>query len=607
MKLPAIALKNYQFVLILVFLGTLIGMNSLINMPRNEDPNPAFPFFTIVAVFPGTGPEDIEELVVDPIEEAVDQLDDITEIKTKIEEGVAVISVEAEFGIDTDDKYDELVLAVRNLEAELPPLFSLDVNKFEPNSRVKISQLAISGQDKSFAQLRKYAEDLEKRLQRIKGLDDVTIEAIPDEIVKVTIDFQRLAAFQVPVASIVQTLRAQNLNIPSGDLSAGDRSFSIKSSGSYRTIEEIRNTVVKGRDNQLVRLSDLADVRYDYAEDNWIARVNGERSVMLSITQKSGVNLVALTRQISEVTDMFQAGLPQDVELVTVFEQAPAVERRINDFFSNLIQGVLFVGVIVLIFLGWRPSLVIMTVIPLSIVMAIGLLDRQDYALQQISIAGLVIALGLLVDNGIVVVENIKRFISLGYSVKEAAIKGTSEVGYAIISSTVTTLLAFYPLANLESGPGEFLRTLPLTVIFALIVSLVLALIFTPIMAGRFLKEAKTSKKKNFNHYFNQIIDKVYHPLLLFSLRRGWVILLVSVVSLMGSLVLFPSVGVSFFPTADKPMLLVEVEAPRGSSLERTDRAIRYVTDFLETDPFVKNYVTNTGHGNPMIYYNRPN
>ena len=607
MKLPALALKNYQFVLILVFLGTLIGLSSLWNMPRNEDPNPAFPFYTVVAVFPGTSPEDMEELVVDPIEDAIDQLDEIKEIKSKIEEGVVVVSVEAEFGIDTDEKYDDIVLAVKNLEPELPALFSLEVNKFEPNSRVKISEIAIFAPDRSFAQLRKYAEDLETKLERIKGVDNVSIDAIPEEIVKVTIDFQRLAALQIPLSRVIQTLNTQNLNIPSGDLSAGDRSFSVKSSGSYASMEEIRNTVISTGTNQIVKLSDVADIRYDYAEDNWIARSNGQRSALLSITQKSGVNLVALTEEINQSIEAYKSRLPADVQLTTVFEQAPAVERRINEFFINLMQGVLLVGLIVLIFLGWRPSLVIMTVIPLSIVMAIGLLDRQDYALQQISIAGLVIALGLLVDNGIVVVENIKRFISMGYSVKEAAIKGTGEVGYAIISSTVTTLLAFYPLANLESGPGEFLRTLPLTVIFALIVSLVLALVFTPILAGKFLKKPREEAGGKFNRAFNRIVDKLYNPLLVFSLKRGWVILVISVVSLIGSLMLFPSVGVSFFPTADKPMLLIEVDAPRGSSLERTDRAIQYVTDFLDTDEFVKNYVTNTGHGNPMIYYNRPN
>ncbi len=291
----------------------------------------------------------------------------------------------------------------------------------------------------------------------------------------------------------------------------------------------------------------------------------------------------------------------------SVLAQATAVEARITDFFSNLLQGVLLVGLVVLLFLGGRASVIVMTVIPLSIVMAISVLDAYGYALQQISIAGLVIALGLLVDNGIVVVENIKRYLNMGLSPREAALKGTGEVGFAVISSTVTTVLAFFPLAMLNSGPGEFLRTLPLIVIFTLGASLLLALTFTPILSGKVMKSRPERKRSWIERKIDGLIDRFYAPLLRLSLRRGIVVLGLGILSLVGSFMLFPSIGVSFFPTADKPLMLIEVDAPRGSSLERTDRAIQYVTDLLDSIPQVSGYVSNTGHGNPMVYYNRVN
>ncbi|MEM8896043.1 MAG: efflux RND transporter permease subunit, partial [Bacteroidota bacterium] len=331
------------------------------------------------------------------------------------------------------------------------------------------------------------------------------------------------------------------------------------------------------------------------------------RALLLSLTQESGNNIVKVGETISQVVDEYRNNLPEDIFLKTVFEQAPAVRARINDFLSNLMQGVILVGVVVFIFLGFRSSIIIMTVIPLAIIMAIAILDIQGYALQQISIAGLVIALGLLVDNGIVVVENIKRFMAMGYSPKEAAIKGTSEVGFAIISSTATTVLAFFPLANLESGAGEFLRTLPLTVIFALTVSLILALTFTPIVAAKLLKPRKKPEPRWFDKQLNGFIERFYSPVLTASLKRGWVVMVIGFSLLVGAVMLFPSVGVSFFPTADKPMLLVEVDAPRGSSMARTDKAMSYVSQVLDTTDFVRDYTTNTGHGNPMIYYNRVN
>ncbi|MEM6265265.1 MAG: efflux RND transporter permease subunit [Bacteroidota bacterium] len=413
-----------------------------------------------------------------------------------------------------------------------------------------------------------------------------------------------ISAGRRAVGQVVQVLQGNNLNIPGGDIASGGRSFNIKTSGSFKGLDEIRETVIMSDGNNLVYLKDIAAVDYDLADVRWEGRYRGKKAIFINLTQKAGINVVKMAEEIDEKLGAFQAELPQGLELVTVFEQAPAVESRINDFAINLMQGVGLVGVIIFLFLGWRPSLVIMTVIPLSIVIAIAMLDQAGYGLQQISIAALVIALGLLVDNGIVVVENIVRFRKEGFPLVEAAAKGTAEVGYAIVSSTATTLLAFFPLVFLNSGAGEFLRSLPLTVIFVLFISLLLALTFTPIMAGKTLS-ARMNKERALDRRIRGFIEKVYRPVLDFSLKRGIIVLAASIAMLMGAASLFPSIGVSFFPTADKPMLLVEVEAPRGTSLDQTDEAMKFVEQVLDTTGFVKDYVSNTGHGNPMVYYNR--
>lgn len=606
MRLPGLALKNYQFVIIIILLGTFLGLSSLFTMPRSEDPNPSFPFFNVVAIYPGTSPEDMEELIVDPLEEELDQIDEIVKIETEIEEGVVVISLEGEFGIDVDEKLDEIVREVKSVEPSLPDLFSLEVSKYEPNTRVKIQQIAMGSPERSFSELKNWAEDLEKVIEGLQGVDDVETLAYPDEIIKVTLDFQRLASFNISLDQLLQTLQTENLNIPAGDLKAGQRSFSIQSSGSYKNLDQIRQTVVATTSDHLVHLDDAATVEFDYAEDNWIARYKSQRAIMLTVTQESGNNLVEVGENINTAIEAYRTKLPGDVFLESVFEQAPAVESRIGDFFGNLLQGVLFVGAVILIFLGFRPSLIIMTVIPLAIIMAVGMLDLSGYALQQISIAALVLALGLLVDNGIVVVENIQRYLQMGHSLKEAAIRGTGEVGWAVVSSTATTLLAFYPLVLMESGPGEFLRTLPLTVIFALVVSLLLALTLTPLMGGKMLRQKQAKRGSWFKRKLDVFISKAYMPLLSASLKRGWLVVVIGFMSLIGAFMLFPSVGVSFFPNADKPLLLIEVDAPRGSSIQRTDRGVAFVESILDTTTFVSSYLSNTGHGNPMIFYNRP-
>ena len=604
MNLPSLSIRNYQFVLILIAAATFLGLSSLFNMPRNEDPNPQFPFFSIVAVYPGTGPEDIEELVVNPIEEVIDELDDIESITTSIEEGLAIIGVESNFGIDIDDKYDEILREVKALEPELPgDLYSLEVSKFEPNKQVSIQQIAISGNDQSISALKSVGEALKKELESVPGVDNAELEAYPDEQIQINLDFDRMASAGISLASLVNTLQNHNLNIPAGNIDAGAQAFSVQSSGSFKSIEEIERVVIGQSGESIVQLSDIATVEKAYGEAQWLGSYNGNRALFLSITQASGINLVKVGEQINKRLADFRADLPEGIEVNTVFEQAPAVKARINNFFSNLLQGVLLVGVVIFIFLGFRPSVIIMTVIPLSIVMAIAILDQAGYALQQISIAALVIALGLLVDNGIVVVENIQRYLKEGFSLKDAAIKGTAEVGTAIISSTATTLLAFVPLVSLNSGPGEFLRTLPLTVIFALVASLVLALTFTPMVSGKLMRVRK--QERRFDKRFNKVIQRFYMPLLNAALKRGWLVLLIGLLLFAGSFALFPAIGVSFFPTADKPILLIEVDAPRGSSIERTQKAVRFAESVLDTTAFVKDYSSNTGHGNPTVYYNR--
>ncbi|MGI9544770.1 MAG: efflux RND transporter permease subunit, partial [Cyclobacteriaceae bacterium] len=608
MKLPQIALKNYQFVIILVVLGLFLGISSLMTMPRSEDPNPNFPIYTIIVVYPGTSPEDLEELVVDPIEEAIEEIPDIEKINTEIEDGVVKINVEGAFGINVDDQYDEVVAEVNTIRDRLPAdIFSLDFVQFKPQERVYIQQFALVSTEASYRTLNDHAEALEYELEKISGVSQAEIFAAPQEEVRISLDFQKMARQNIPLSQVIGVLQGNNINIPGGVIKSGQKSFNIKSSGGYENLDEIKATVVSAAGDRIVYLKDIAEVRMDYEDLRWIARYQGDPAVFINLTQEENENVVSLGEKINLVAQEYKEQLPSNIQLVTAFEQAPAVSGRISGFFINLLQGVVLVGVIILIFLGWRPALIIMMVIPIAILLAIGALDLSGFAWQQISIAALVIALGLLVDNGIVVIENIIRLHKEGLSWTEAAVQGTSEVGYAIISSTVTTLLAFFPLALMQSGPGEFLRSLPVTVILVLIASLLLALTLTPILAGRLMKSSRKPKPRRVDKAVSFGVQKYYRPVLNFALAKPWRILLIAVGVFLGSLMLFPFIGVSFFPTADKPVLLIEVDTPEGSNLEATDWAVKFVEQVLDTTEYVSHYSSNVGHGNPMVYYNRVN
>jgi len=617
MKLPKIAIKNYQFVLIIVFLGVLIGILSYLKMPRSEDPVTKFPIYVLVIVYPGTSPTDLEELIVDPLEEVINEVEDIEEIRTTIEEGVVSIRVESSFSIDIDDKFDEIAAAINTVRGDLPQdIVYFNFEKASP-LETSIFQFALSSEEATYEDLYELAEDLETSLEQVNGVRTIEIEAYPEQQIRIALDFQKIANMNIPLKQVIGILQGNNQNIPGGSIDADTKSFNIQTSGGYENLESIRNTVVNASpEGGIIYLKDIAEVNFDYEDDKFIARYQKEKTVYVSVTQKDGYNILSLSEKINEKVESFQEDLPKSVKLTQVFTQAPAVEKRLNDFFINLIQGVLLIGVIIFVFLGLRSALVIMTVIPTSVIIAIGVLDFSAYGLQQISIAGLVIALGLLVDNGIVVVENITRFLKEGHSLKEAAYKGTAEVGWAIISSTVTTLLAFFPLTQLQNASGSFLRSLPLIVIYTLIASLILALTFTPLLASIFLKDPKKKedkpenpkkekKKSMIDRFLSHTIEKVYRPVLLWAMKKPIIIIVSAVLIFIGSFAIFPLVGVSLFPTADKPLLLIDIETPEGTNLDKTMEAALYVENVLDTIPLVKDYTNNVGHGNPQIYYNR--
>lgn len=607
MQLPNWSIRNGAFVLVVVLIAVVIGLLSYRMMPRSEDPSINLPTYIVTVVYPGTSPLDMEELVVDPIEDEIENLDDIDKVITEIDEGVAIIRIEADFGIeDWDDKYDEIVRELGPLREQLPQGIVLyEIEQFKQEDRAVVHQMALSSPGAPYAELEKIAENVEERVEQIDGVKKVKIEAFPERQVRVSLDFQRCAAQRIPPAAVIGILQENNANVPGGNLSAQGRNFSIKTSGSYDDLRGLRQTVVGSAEGKLVYLQDVADVNFAYEDERWRARYAGERALLLSVFIENTSNIVDVNQAIHIAMDELSEDLPPTVELQTAFEQAPAVSARITDFFGNLLQGVILVGVIIFLFLGFRASVIVMTIIPLCILIALALLNYSGFALQQISIAALVIALGLLVDNGIVVIENINVYLRKGLAPTEAAAKGTSEVGWAVVSSTVTTLLAFFPLTQLGGGPGVFLMSLPITVMLTLSISLLLALTFSPLLASWLLRYRKDRRTPWPQRVLEAFVSRVYRPVLDFSLRRGALVILLAVGMLVGAVSLFPSIGVSFFPTADKPLLLIDVETPVGSNLEETDAAVAYVESILDTMEYVKDHTANVGHGNPMIYYNR--
>ena len=605
MRLPALAINNHQFVWVAMLILTLLGIVSYNSMPRSEDPQFNFPSSLITVIYSGTNPFDMESQIVDKIEEALNELDDIDDIKSTIRDSVSTTRIQFVYGTDPDDKYEEVIRAVNQIRDQLPAdIQKLEIKRISPTD-VNIIQLALSSENAPYLQLKYYAEKLEDALEKIRNVKESETWAYPDQQVEIALDLRKLATLGISANHVLDVLSGNSRNIPAGFIYSGTERLTVRTSGLYRSLEEIGRTPIYSRDYQVLHLEDIATIRLADATARHIARYDGQRSVFISAVQREGSQIFAVMEEIRQQVSKFEATLPDDIKLTWVFDQSESVDRQTNTFFSSLIQGVGVVGIVLFLMLGIRPAVVAMVSIPLSIIMAIGWVDTAGFGIQQMTIVGLIVALGLLVDNAIVVVENIQRFLREGYNRLDATLKGASQVGWAVTSGTVTTILAFLPLLLLQSGSGTFMRSMPVTVVLTLACSLLIALTIIPLMARHLLSDKNGPIAETSNKSFGWINQHFYAPALDFSLRHPWIILMLCIGLFVGSLNMMSSVGVSMFPKADKPQVLVDIKMPVNSSIEHSDFITRKVEHVINKHPKVLNVATNVGNGNPRIYYNK--
>jgi len=602
MNIPKSALKNHQFTIVMVVMLFAAGLVSFFTMPRSEDPQVSPAGSSVIVVYPGADPEDMETLVVDPLEEALNELDDIKKFDTIIRDGLAVLQIEFHSGTDPEKKYTDVVQKVNRTQPDLPKdILSLETLKWSITN-VNIFQYALVSDSLSYAGLEALAEDLKTRISRVPGISRVKTWAFPEQQVRIELDLEKLARMQIPVGLVYQAVSTSNQSLPGGTLDIGPRKLNIRTSGFYKSLDEISNTVVIFRGGRPVYVRDLGQVRFDYAEAKHIARFNGKRAVFISARQKESTNIFDVMTGVNASRAEFSRALPARVKLETVFDQSKSVASRLNVFFSNLFQGMVLVGFLIFLVYGFRASLVIAAVIPISVVIGIGMTDLSGYGLEQMSIAALVIALGMLVDNAIVVTENIIRFMKMGYSRAEAVHLATSQVAWPVVSSTLTTVFAFIPMILMQNITGDFIRSMPVTVVFTLIASLLLALTFTPYLASRLLKTIP--KIGRTEQLLEKFVVTEYRRRLDFALRHRGLVLGISVLIFVASLGLFGVVGVSFFPKADKAQFMINIEMPQGVSLDETDAVTRKVEAILQEQPDISSFASNVGRSNPQLYYN---
>jgi multidrug efflux pump subunit AcrB len=462
----------------------------------------------VQTIYPGNSPEDIENLITRPLEKEIENVRGLKEITSISAQDASMIFVEFNTDVDIEDALRRVKDAVDIGKNELPkgatelqdPLvFDLDFSEFA------ILNINLSG-DYSVEELKYFAEKLQDDFESIPEVSKAMIEGVNDREIKVNVDLHKLEALEISFFEISNAIRSENISMAGGEILLGQTRRSIRTIGEFKDIKELENIIIKNKDGNIVYLKDVAEVIDGYTEPTSFARLNKKSVVSIQVVKKGGENLLSTTDKIYEKLEVAKKDgvLPKGVDISITNDQSESVKMQLSNLENSMIMGMIFVIAILFFFLGTRNALFVGLAIPMSMFISFVVIGAIDFRINMIVLFSLILALGMLVDNAIVVVENIHRFVDNGYSPWEAARQATGEIAVPIIASTLTTLAAFFPLALWEGIMGEFMKYLPITLIIVLTSSLFVALVIIPVVAATFMKpnteteidEIKTHKRR---------------------------------------------------------------------------------------------------------------
>jgi multidrug efflux pump subunit AcrB len=592
------AIDHPHAVVLAALLLLVYGVLSYEGLPRQENPTLTERFASVITYLPGAEPEKVELLVTKVIEDGIAEVDDIHEIFSRSGHGVSFVLIQVEKTAPARQRLQEIRDKVQEARAEFPSGTSepdVDTRVFRTNTLL----LALTGEGVSPLVLREQAQELERDLERLPGVRRVELVGLPEEEIEVAVDIVRLSQRGVPLARVVDALAARNVELPSGELEVGFVRSSIQTTGAFRGAEEVGATYLgAGQGGLPIRLADVASVRRRLAEPEVRVRAQGVPAVGIAIEMLPDRNAIELGRHVRRLLDARE--LPNGMHSVVVADEPTYVEERLSLLAQSLFLGLLLVVTFSLLGMGWRSGVVVSLSIPLALTVALGLQGAVNVPLHQISIAALVIAIGIVVDESIVVTDSIQRHLDRGSPPREAAIEGLGEVHLAVLAGAATTVAAFIPLMAMKGDIGEFIRSIPIVVSLMLLGSVLVAHFVTPLLA------LALHRRSGGGGHLMQWVEPLYRPLLRSAVQRPHRVLacFVGVIALtlvMMASWLWPPV---FFPDADRHQFLVKVHLPTGAPLEETDAVVARIETRLARDPELADWTAFVGRDAPKFYYN---
>ncbi len=590
-------IKYRKITLFFVVVLMVAGTYAYYIMPRSEMPDVATPIAILTVVYPGAEPQAIDKHVVQKIEDKIVELEGYDFSSSHIFDSFALIQLRMAHGIDTEKTWSELRRSMDELLPELPEQvtnINITTNLIETSGII----LAITGENYSYEELTDYAENLARLLSKVDGMTRFTISGKQDQEVIIKIDYKLLNQIDVSLDNIVMMLRGQNLEIPSGRITNEDIPISVKAEGFFTDLDDIRNLplTISPETGTVLRLGDIAEVDFAIRDDMYRVSHDSKQAILLSGFFKPHLNVVNVGKEINRIVEDFRVKLPQGIEITSVISQPRDVKASTNELAMSLLQGVVFVIIVVFVGMGIRNAIIVSTVIPLSLVVTLIFMNLLNIELHLISIASLIIALGMLVDNAIVVSDAIQWNVDAGMDQADACVEGVKEVAIPVLTSTLTTVAAFLPFLMMDSIAGEFMQSLPWIIIISLTVSYLTAILVTPVMAYIFFRPGgeKRDKTVKIRAFFTNTLRKtIANPLKAY---------LVIGVLLAITVFLATQLDLQFFPYADKNMMFIDIKAESNIDINTTKKVTDQIERILAEEQEVKHYTTSIGGALPKFY-----
>jgi len=601
MKIPEFSVNRKVTTAMMAMILVVLGFISYTRLGLDFFPELEFPTVSVVTTYSGASPEDIENTITRPLEQVINTVGNVKKVNSITSEGVSVIMVEFEWGTNLDFATQDIREQLSQFRSFLPEEASDPlVVKFNI-SQFPIIFYGITGNLPTLELKDLIEDEVARRLERIEGVASAQVFSMDEREILVELDPAALEAYKLSVDQIIASLSLENLNLPGGRVVERQTEFLVRTLGEFQSVEDIQEVIVGVTSmGTPIYLRDVGEVRDTLKDFRYRARIQGQEGVFLFVSKRSGANTVLTTNAIKKELAKIRESLPPDIEFYVAMDQADMIQKVINRTANNALVGGILAMIFILVFLrNWRPTVTIFLAIPLSIITTFIAFYLAGYTINLMTLGGLALGIGMLVDNAVVVIENIFRHLEEGADREKAAKKGASEVGMAITASTLTTIAVFFPMVFARGITGQLTRGLALAIAFSLVSSLFVALTVVPMVASLIFKANRNNqingspekKKSKRVHRMREI----YRGILLRSLRRRrWVLAGVFGLFVI-SLLIIPFMGTEFMPPMDRSMLILSVKLPVGSTIEETDRVLHMVEDILAQEPDVQIVTAQAG------------